>query len=441
MSLKTHNFSYKLNFFKKLSLLSIGVVFLTIFIGFIFNFLFFDKFYIHRKQMLIKEIRKELIIKLNDSQDISEDIEDYQDRYGVRIDLLSLNACKHRNRFLFNEIKKNENFFIIREPNKAGLLFIRYYELLPNSKVLSIRISLAVMKEHLHDMFIFNIFIAIFSIIISCILVFFFSKKLTSNINYLKLNAEKIAKLEYPKEISLKTGDELEDLSNSLNKMSKELSNAINSLKSFVSNASHELKTPISILYLYSKALLDNKLDISKKEEYYKILLKKSLEMKELTESLLSLSKFNSPDFKLNLENTDIKNLIERSLESYDYLEFSKDILINKKLESIIQKVDSKIFNIAINNLVQNMLKYAPSESKVSIVLNSSSISFKNSFHSTIDKNKIFEPFYRGENSLNGSIEGNGLGLSLVKKILDLHKFKYLISIDSNIFEFKIYFI
>lgn len=429
----------RLNFFKKLSLLSIGVVFFTILTGFSLNYLFFDKFYIARKEATILNIRKEIEKQLiYTPSTLYSYIEFAEDQYGLKIDLSSSYMHRKHKSSILNRLKKEKEFFIMRDMSKMGVLFLRYYALLPENSILSIRVSLSVMNEHIHEVFIFNIFIALISILFSYILVYIFSKKITNNINYLKQNAKKISKLDFSKKIYLKTGDELEELGDSLNTMSTELNKAITSLKSFVSNASHELKTPISVLCLYSKALLDKRIEESKKEEYLKVLLKKSLEMKEVTETLLYLSRFDSPDFKLSLKSTDLKSLLENSIESYDYFEFSKDLSINKQLEPIIQKVDSKIFTIAINNLVQNMLKYAPNNSEVSITLNSSSISFENSFCSTIDKTKIFEPFYRGENALNESIEGNGLGLSLVKKVLNLHNLEYCIDIKNSIFIFKI---
>ncbi|MGL5725507.1 HAMP domain-containing sensor histidine kinase [Cetobacterium sp.] len=445
MSLKQINFPIKLNFFKKLFLLTIGVVFLTIITSFIFNSLFLDKFYIYRKKQNIVEIRNSLVNVINDKNKLENYIYFAEDSFGVKIDLnfIPQNNRSHMsgNKKIFNSLKINESTFKIREVDgTSGVMFIRYYERLQDGYLLSIRSSMAVMAEHIQDIFLFNIFTAFFSLIMSSIFVSIFSKKINRNIMYLKNSAEKIAKLEYPKNISLNSGDELEELSHSLNEMSKELSVSIENLKLFVSNASHELKTPISVLCLYSQALARGNVSEDKKKEYYKTMLDKSLEMRSLTESLLTLSKINSPDYKLNKEEVNLKTLIENSLEQFDYLEFQKNIDIDLKIFDLFISGDLNLLKIAINNLVQNMLKYSPEDSTIFITFENNTITFKNPiyFNKVININEIFEPFQRGENALNENIDGSGLGLSLVKKILQLHKFQFDLAIENNSFIFNI---
>ncbi|MGL5175853.1 MAG: sensor histidine kinase [Cetobacterium sp.] len=445
MSLKQINFPIKLNFFKKLFLLTIGVVFLTIITSFIFNSLFLDKFYIYRKKQNIVEIRNSLVNVINDKDKLENYIYFAEDSFGVKIDLniIPQNNRSHMsgNKKIYNSLKTNESTFKIREVDgTSGVMFIRYYERLENRYLLSIRSSMAVMAEHIHDIFIFNIFTSLFSLIMSSILVSIFSKKINRNITYLKNSAEKIAKLEYPKNIALNSGDELEELSSSLNEMSKELSISIENLKLFVSNASHELKTPISVLCLYSQALSRGNVPDNKKKEYYKTMLDKSLEMRALTESLLTLSKINSPDYKLIKEKINLKTLIKNALEQFDYLEFEKNIDINTNISDLFISGDLNLLKIAVNNLIQNMLKYSPENSEVLINFTNNSIIFENTILSNknIDINDLFEPFHRGENALNENIDGSGLGLSLVKKILQLHEIDFNLTIENNIFNFKI---
>lgn len=448
MSLKQINFPIKLNFFKKLFLLTIGIVFLTIVTSFIFNSIFLDKFYIYRKKQSIVEIRNN-IIKLMDNQ---EKLEKYiyfaEDNFGVKIDVSFMqnnrSHMNNNNRKIYNSLKINQSTFKTGEiDGTSGVMFIRYYEKLKNGYMLSIRSSMAVITKHIHDIFIFNIFTAFFSLFVSTILVSIFSKKISKNIMYLKNSARKIAKLEYPDNIHLSSGDELEELAQSLNEMSKELSFAIENLKLFVSNASHELKTPISVLCLYSQALARDNVPNDRKKEYYKTMLEKSLEMRTLTESLLTLSKINSPDYKLTTQKIDINSLITASLEQFDYIEFEKNITTVthfSNVSNVVVNGDYNLLKIAINNLVQNMLKYSPEESEVEIFLDSDTLIFKNFIVKEITKKTadLFEPFQRGENALDESIEGSGLGLSLVKKILELHRFNFTLEIENNCFIFKI---
>ena len=86
------------------------------------------------------------------------------------------------------------------------------------------------------------------------------------------------------------------------------------------------------------------------------------------------------------------------------------------------------------------MLKYAPDESDVEIFLESNILIFKNIITTEVNKKTtdLFEPFQRGENALDKNTEGSGLGLSLVKKILELHRFNFDLKIENNYFIFKI---
>ncbi|WP_432204523.1 HAMP domain-containing sensor histidine kinase [Cetobacterium somerae] len=441
MSLKQINFPIKLNFFKKLFLLTIGIVFLTIVTSFIFNFFFLDKFYIYKKKQSIIEIRDNIIKQIDNEKKLKNYIYFAEDNFGVRIDL-NLRPHMNSTKKIYNSLKINDSTFKIGEVDgTSGVMFIRYYEKLNNGYVLSIRSSMAVINSHIHDIFLFNIFTGFFSLLLSGFLVSIFSKKINQNITYLKNNAKKIAKLDYPKEIILNSGDELEELAFSLNEMAKELSFAIENLKLFVSNASHELKTPISVLCLYSQALARDNVPNERKKEYYKTMLEKSLEMRTLTESLLTLSKINSPDYKIFQQEIDLKILIENSLEQFDYIEFEKNLDVLTNIHNLKILGDYNLFKIAINNLIQNMLKYSPDESEINISLINGILTFKNPISKKILKNhdKLFEPFQRGENALDENLEGSGLGLPLVKRILQLHRFLFNLSIDDNSFKFQIF--
>ncbi|MGL5702016.1 MAG: sensor histidine kinase, partial [Cetobacterium sp.] len=113
---------------------------------------------------------------------------------------------------------------------------------------------------------------------------------------------------------------------------------------------------------------------------------------------------------------------------------------IDLKIFDLFISGDLNLLKIAINNLVQNMLKYSPEDSTIFITFENNIITFKNPiyFNKVININEIFEPFQRGENAFNENIDGSGLGLSLVKKILQLHKFQFDLAIENSSFIFNI---
>ena len=142
--------------------------------------------------------------------------------------------------------------------------------------------------------------------------------------------------------------------------MSKSISSSIDNLNSFVSNASHELKTPITVINTHAQALLNGTITDEKiKKDYYRVLLKESREMTSLVNDLLLISKLSSLEKKLDKEECNFLNLLNESIEKFEFLELKKDIEWDIKIKNLNIFVNNKLFKVVLDNLVNNALKYS----------------------------------------------------------------------------------
>lgn len=208
-------------------------------------------------------------------------------------------------------------------------------------------------------------------------------------------------------------------------------------LNTFVSNASHELKTPIAVINTHAQLLMSDRLDKDSERNYHKVILKESKYMDTLVKDLLLLSKLSS-NFNLEKEEFNLKDLLKESMEKFEFLELKKDLTWEIDLKDMSMKVNKKLFRIVLDNLVQNALKYSPENSLIKVYSKEGKIFFENPIYiEEVDREKLFEPFFRGKNATELNIEGSGLGLSLIKKILDLHKANYNIVIENDRFIFS----
>ena len=251
--------------------------------------------------------------------------------------------------------------------------------------------------------------------------------------------AKQITNLDFSEDVNINTTDELNELGKNINIMSKSISSSIDNLNSFVSNASHELKTPITVINTHAQALLNGTITNEKiKKDYYRVLLKESREMTSLVNDLLLISKLSSLEKKLDKEECSFLNLLNESIEKFEFLELKKDIEWDIKIKNLNIFVNNKLFKVVLDNLVNNALKYSPENSIINIYQEDNNIIFENPMY-LIEKENIdnlFQPFYRGTSANELNIEGNGLGLSLIKRILDLHSISYSIKIEKKYFKF-----
>lgn len=446
--------NFKLSYFKKIFLYSISIIIITISINYILNIFFLNNFYINRKKAIIKE--SVLDIKAISSSNF--ELENYasilKETHGIEFKIIPINYFDGRNQWNMAKmvapipkfINLNKNGFDIINSQNLGIKFLSYTEELSKNEKIVYWASLSVMDSHQHEFNIFNILATFISIIFTLIFTIFFSKKLTNDIKKLSKTAEDISNLKFPKEIIIKRDDELGDLSLSLNNMANKLESSITNLRAFVSNASHELKTPISVLSSYAQALVSKNVNSPEQIQlYHNTILKTTTEMQNLVEKLLTLSKITSLNYELLKEKTSITKIIDESIEKYEFIELQKDIEIYKDIPNVISYCDPSLIKIAIENIIQNALKYSLPNTQFKILYVDNTYKFVNTYKVTNDKvliskdhNEFFQPFFRGENSYNS--DGTGLGLSIVKQILELHNLKFGISLteDNFIFWFEV---
>lgn len=223
--------------------------------------------------------------------------------------------------------------------------------------------------------------------------------------------------LEHPKEFR--------ELSRCFNQMTEELA-GIEMLRSdFINNFSHEFKTSMVSILGFAKLLKKGNLNASEKAEYLDIIIDEAKRLTELSANILNLSKVESMSL---LTDSTIFNAGEQIRECVVLLEkkwTEKDISFD--LHLLEQKMDGneQLLKQVWTNLIDNAIKFSPAKSEIVLSMDKHSDTFTvtiTDYGCGIDEKTqhyIFDKFYQGDTS--HSSEGNGLGLALVKKIIELH--------------------
>lgn len=267
---------------------------------------------------------------------------------------------------------------------------------------------------------------------------------------------QRISDGDLSKEIEIDSMDEFSSMANNLNRMQikiKELiDNERNSEKTkneLITNIAHDLRTPLTSILGYLEILVNNEnLTEEKKKEYSKIAYEKSHKLGDLLEDLFSYTKVSLNTLTLNLTNFDIVFLLNQLIEEmYPILEkndLSFEFKSNvKKLEIV---ADPKLISRLFENLLNNAIKYGKDGKKIFIKLYKidnedfyvSIINYGNIIpKESIDK--LFERFYRADESRNSKISGSGLGLAISKNIVDLHKGNIKVTSGKKGTEFRVY--
>ena len=221
--------------------------------------------------------------------------------------------------------------------------------------------------------------------------------------------------------------DELHHLSVTLNKMLDKIENLIIQEKQFTSDASHELRTPISVILAQGEYLLDIARD-EKEKELAQTIVDKSKQISTLVSRLLFLARIDQNRQKFNKEKVDLGVIVDVAIDSMKELASQKEIVLLANVpEGTIVDADESLLLSAITNLISNGIKYGREAGHVSvsasgngdrteIVVEDNGVGISEEH---IDK--IWTRFYRVDDVRNDEYASSGLGLSMVKSIIELH--------------------
>lgn len=208
----------------------------------------------------------------------------------------------------------------------------------------------------------------------------------------------------------------------------------------FVANVSHELKTPLSLISMFSEILeLGRVNNEEKKTEYYRIIRHESLRLNKMIDNILDFSKIEAGRKTYDFAVGDMAEVIEDVLASYRYQIINNGFDIQTNIQPDLPPVliDRDAMAQAISNLLDNAIKYSGEVKQLSITTETvrSNLSIEIADHGIgiprAEQAKIFEKFYRVGNGLVHDVKGSGLGLSLVKHIVEAHQ--GTISVESDI--------
>lgn len=324
--------------------------------------------------------------------------------------------------------------------NKDGVK-IKFYV---SASLQPISEALSVIKDFYPYFFIFSLFL-------SFIISFIYSMGVTKPILSITNVADDMAKMNFDKKLDITREDELGKLSNSLNTLSSNLETALKKLtvankklkedfekevkqeqarKEFIANASHELKTPLGIIKSYAEGIKDG-VNEDVKDEYIDVITDEIRKMDKLIFEMLSISKYDSLDIKIEKEKIDMFVLVHDVVQTFENQLSKNRLLVNIMGEFGICFVDGEKISGAFLNLFSNAVKYADENSKITI----KGITLKSGIRVEIhndcniftdeDLERIWDRFYKVDTSHNTDIEGTGLGLSIVKSIFDAHEINY----------------
>ena len=199
----------------------------------------------------------------------------------------------------------------------------------------------------------------------------------------------------------------------------------------FVSNVSHELRTPLSLISMFSETLeMDRVKSEEKKREYYSIISQETNRLSKIVNSILNFSKMEAGKRQFNFVESYLNDVVENVYCSYKFHLEQKGFTLNlMKDETIpIIKIDEEAVSEAIVNLIDNAVKYSDNKKEIIIRTGQENIfafvevEDKGIGISDKDQKKIFEKFFRVSSGNIHNVKGSGLGLSIVKYIMDAHK-------------------
>ena len=436
-------------------------------------------------QHIIDESTEESVI--NDS--LKSIILDYSNKYNITIALVDSFTNKAiyssaregdglisriQDGFIGNQnqdiLFRNNNYTIILHKTMQNTSFIEGFGYCSDNQTMVIMSTpVASLKESVSISNRFLIYMAIIGFIITVILTFIIAKMITYPILELAEISNKMGKLDFTAKYIGNRSDEIQTLGLNMNYMSDRLKKAIDELqeanellkedikrkeaidemrKDFIANVSHELKTPIALIQGYAEGLNEGLCEDEESRKYYTdVILDESEKMNKMVKQLLTLSSLESGNSILHKENFNLTSLIESVLGSISILIGEKNVNIefDSDKEIFLNADEFKIEEV-VTNYISNSIHHVSDSGEIKINVSDDGENITFSVYNTgnpipeKDLNNIWEKFFKVDKAHSRAYGGSGIGLSIVKAIVEAHNGTVAVRniLDGVEFSFKI---
>ena len=275
-----------------------------------------------------------------------------------------------------------------------------------------------------------DLLLLICALFVGFMLIFVFSKRTSNPITVLSEAASEIASGNF--DVCVEESDrkdEIGELERKFNLMARELRSNEYLKKDFISSVSHEFKTPLSIIGGYAALLTEDHISEKERKEYASMIAAESERLSKLTSNILKLSKLTRKETPIRNRSFSLDEEIRQCILLLEPKWSAKNLTFQLELPDTICSGDPDLLSEVWINLIDNAIKFSSRGKAISIKLDNASFG---EYRITISdqgigmdeetKKRIFEQFYQGDTSHKQ--EGNGLGLALTAKILELHRGK-----------------
>lgn len=469
----------------------------------LFQIMFFEKFYESKKQEnlanSINDFKNQYSYNLSDSNTVANALNTFENSTNSKVGIFDLNGVLNtiegnRNsddtvnglilKNLCNQIINNESLLNkIRNDNYTEEII--FYDQNTQSKKIGIVSALSIdskndsliivissiqpIEEAASVISEFYIYIFIGFFFFTLLLSFIYSNLISKPLVNINNVATKLSNMDFSSQCNeTYRSDEIGNLARTLNFLSTNLNNALEDLqkknrqlqediekernielmrKDFIASVSHDLKTPIGVIEGYAEGIKDGIVEGEDALIYLETIIDEAKKMGIMVSNMLELSKLESGALKPNPEIFNINRLIKKIINmlKIDAEVRNLNLIFIEKTEYSYVLADRLQMEQVITNLITNAIKYTPPENDIITTISEEKNKYKLSvlnIGGKIDPDnikKVFDKFYRVDKSRNRKTNSTGLGLSIVKNILELHHFQFSLQNTDNGVEFIFY--
>ncbi len=333
----------------------------------------------------------------------------------------------------------------------------KYIELvgfLQNGDIILMRSNVETMQESVKVANKFLVYVGLVSALVISAIMFFVSRRFTKPILKLAQISKEMSELNFDVKYEAKSKDEFGTLGYSMNVLSERLERTISELKSannelqmdierktraeeirkdFLSNVTHELKTPIALIQGYAEGLKDNINESPEDREFYcDVIIDEAAKMNALVKKLLTLNQLEYGTAPLEFARFDLTAVIRAVLDSVEILATQKEVSVCfSETEPVYVWADEYMVEEALTNYISNAFHHVDGEKRIEVRLIPNGSRVRVSVFNTgaqipeEDMDNIWIKFYKVDKARTREYGGSGIGLSIVKAIMEAHNQSY----------------